>query len=104
MSYDLIMTSLLTPFVLLCHLPQAELVYTAHVELVGQVFDIGVDGKTSLTGPGGVTFTLHAAVDPVSDPQSGPLVKFLYSQYVHVIIVPVLCISCVDMMATQEAL
>ena len=81
----IILTSSLTTFVVLCHLSQAELVYTAHVELVGQGFDIGVDGKTSLTGPGGVTFTLHAAVDPVSDPQSGPLVKFLYSQYVHIV-------------------
>ena len=73
-----------TPVIKLCYLPQVELVYTAHVELVGQVFDIGVDGKTNLTGPGGVTFTLHAAVDSESDPQSGPLVKFLYSQYVYV--------------------
>ena len=59
---------------------QAEAVYTAHVELTGEVYDIGVDGKTSLTGPGGVTFTLHHTGLSESNPESGPLVKFLYSQ------------------------
>ena len=54
--------------------------YTAHVELIGEVYDIGVDGKTSLTGPGGVTFTLHHTGLSESNPESGPLVKFLYSQ------------------------
>lgn len=67
-----------------CHLSQAELVYTAQVKLTGQVYDVGVDGKTTLTGPGGVTFTLHATGEAESNPETGPLVKFLYSQYVHV--------------------
>ena len=54
------------------------------MELSGQVYDIGVNGKTSLTGPGGVTFTLHQTGLAESNPESGPIVKFLYSQYVHV--------------------
>ena len=53
--------------------------YTARVDLTGTVFDVGVDGKTSLSGPGGVAFTLHQTGLPESSPESGPLVKFLYS-------------------------
>lgn len=63
---------------------QAEAVYTIHVELTGSVFDIGVDGKTTLTGPGGVTFTLHDGGPAESNPETGPIVKFMYSQYVTV--------------------
>ena len=59
---------------------QPEVVYTVHVELSGSVFDIGVDGKTTLTGPGGVTFTLHQTGLAESNPETGPIVKFLYSQ------------------------
>ena len=58
---------------------QAEIVYTAQVDLTGTIFDIGVDGKTSLSGPGGVTFTLHQTGLAKSSPESGPLVKFLYA-------------------------
>ena len=67
------------------------------MELTGSVFDIGVDGKTTLTGPGAVTFTLHQAGLADSNPETGPIVKFLYSQYVHKhrhdcrVISPVLC-------------
>ena len=50
------------------------------MELTGSVFDIGVDGKTTLTGPGGVTFTLHQTGLAESNPEAGPIVKFLYSQ------------------------
>lgn len=64
---------------------QPEVVYTVHVELTGSVFDIGVDGKTTLTGPGGVTFTLHQTGLAESNPETGPIVKFLYSQYVDII-------------------
>ena len=56
--------------------------YTVHLELKGQAYDIGVEGKTALTGPGGVTFTLHHTGLPESNPESGPIVKFLYSQCV----------------------
>lgn len=59
---------------------QPEIVYTLHVELTGSVFDVGVDGKTTLTGPGGVTFTLHQTGAAESNPETGPIVKFLYSQ------------------------
>ena len=57
--------------------------YTAHLELTGESFDIGVEGKTTLTGPGGVTFTLHQTGLAESNPESGPIVKFLYAQYVN---------------------
>ena len=58
--------------------------YTVHVELTGSVFDIGVDGKTTLTGPGGVAFTLHDSGAVESNPETGPIVKFMYSQYVAI--------------------
>lgn len=55
------------------------MVYTARVQLTGVIHDIGVEGKTSLTGPGGVSFTLHEAGSTEANPERGPLVKFLYS-------------------------
>lgn len=65
---------------LLCgsHL-QPEVVYSVHLELTGSVYDIGVEGKTSLTGPGGVTFSLPETGLVESDPHSGPVAKFLYA-------------------------
>ena len=56
--------------------------YTIRVELEGTSFDMGVDGGTSITGPGEVTFAFHQATsDPIgkSKPDAGPVTKFLYS-------------------------
>ena len=53
--------------------------YTARVELKGTVHDVGVEGKRTLTGPGGLCFTLHETGTTESNPECGPLVKFLYS-------------------------
>ena len=47
--------------------------------MTGSVHDIGVDGKMTLTGPGGLSFSLHETGAAESNPASGPLVKFLYS-------------------------
>ena len=58
---------------------QPEVVYTVSIELTGSVFDIGVEGKMSLSGPGGVTFTLHQTGLSESSPEMGPIAKFLYS-------------------------
>lgn len=58
---------------------QPEVVYSVHLELTGSVYDIGVEGKTSLTGPGGVTFSLPETGLIESDPHSGPVAKFLYA-------------------------
>ena len=55
------------------------MVYTARVQLTGSVYDLGVEGKTNLTGPGGLSFTLHETGAAESNPECGPLVKFLYS-------------------------
>ena len=59
--------------------PKAEVVYTARVELKGTVHDVGVEGKRTLTGPGGLCFTLHETGTTESNPECGPLVKFLYT-------------------------
>lgn len=53
--------------------------YTAHVELTGSVYDIGVEGGMAVSGPGGVTFTLHQTGFAESSPESGPLAKFLFT-------------------------
>ena len=58
---------------------QPEVVYAVSMELTGSVFDIGVEGKMSVSGPGGVTFTLHQTGLSESSPEKGPIAKFLYS-------------------------
>ncbi len=55
------------------------MVYTARVGLKGSSFDIGTEGRLSVSGPGGLTFALHQTGLAESSPESGPLVKFLYS-------------------------
>ena len=59
--------------------PQAEVVYTARVVLSGSVHDMGVEGRRSLTGPGGVCFTLHETGATEANPETSPMLKFLYS-------------------------
>ena len=58
------------------------MVYTARVELQGDSFNVGVEGKVLLSGPGGVVFTLHHTGMEESNPETGPIAKFLYSTYV----------------------
>ena len=58
---------------------QAEIVYIARVQLTGSVHDVGVEGKRSLTGPGGVCFTLHETGATEANPETSPMLKFLYS-------------------------
>ena len=59
--------------------PQPKLVYTAHVEMQGTSFNVGVDGHTSITGPGDVLFTIHHTASKESAADTGPVAKFLYS-------------------------
>ena len=58
---------------------QTEVIYTARIILNGSVHDIGVEGKRTLTGPGGVCFTLHETGAAESNQECSPLLKFLYS-------------------------
>ena len=62
------------------------MVYTARTELSGSLFDIGVEGKTSLAGPGGAVFTLHHTGLAESNPECGPVARFLYSGYATALI------------------
>ena len=59
---------------------EQDQIYTARVNLEGSSYNIGVDGALSITGPGGVTFTLHTGISDQADPNAGPLAKFLYSR------------------------
>ena len=61
--------------------------YTARVELQGDSFNVGVEGKVSLSGPGGVVFTLHHTGTEESNPETGPIANFLYSTYVELVLV-----------------
>lgn len=58
------------------------MVYIVRVKLTGSVHDVGVDGRKSLTGPGGVTFTLHETGAIEANPETSPMLKFLYSMLV----------------------
>lgn len=53
--------------------------YTVHLELRGESFNIGVEGNVLLSGPGGVEFTLHHTGMEESNPVEGPIVNFIYS-------------------------
>ena len=59
---------------------EPEVIYIARVDLVGPSFTIGSEGEMNISGPGGVVFTLHSTALPESDPETGPVTKFLYSR------------------------
>ena len=59
---------------------EPEVIYIARVDLVGPSFTLGSEGEMSIPGPGGVVFTLHSTGVPESDPETGPVTKFLYSR------------------------
>lgn len=60
---------------------ESEVIYTVRVDLKGpSSYTIGTDGEMNISGPGGVVFSLHSTGLPESNPETGPLVKFLYSR------------------------
>ncbi len=59
------------------------MVYTAHLELHGDTYNIGVEGDVLLSGPGGVEFILHHTGMENSIPEAGPILNFIYSLYVY---------------------
>ncbi len=59
------------------------MVYTAHLELQGETYNIGVEGKLSLTGPESVEFFLHHTGLEDSNPETGSILNFVYSSYVQ---------------------
>ena len=58
---------------------QPEVVYTAHLELQGDSYNVGVEGTLSVSGPGDVEFTLHHTGTEESNPETGPILNFIYS-------------------------
>ncbi len=53
--------------------------YVARVEMQGTSFSVGVEGSTSFTGPGDVSFAMHSMASEDCKADTGPLAKFLYS-------------------------
>jgi len=58
---------------------QADVIYVARVKMQGNSFSVGVEGSTSFTGPGDVSFVLHSMASEDCQVDTGPLAKFLYT-------------------------
>ncbi len=72
-----------------CKLEQ-NVVYVAHVDIKGESYTIGTEGKKSVVGQGGVVITFHSTGLTDSYPDTGLVAKFLCSRYS--VIVSVYCI------------
>ena len=59
---------------------EPEVIYTARVDLEGTNFTIGTEGQSTVMGQGGVVFNIYSPGLTESDPESGPIAKFLYSR------------------------